>query len=357
MVSNRKSRVLPVAGLALGIALCLSSVARAEPSAGDRETARSLLDDGDSKLESKDFAGALKSYQAAHAIMNVPSTGIEVAKTLVKLGRLIEARDTALSVSRMSRTPNEPGAFAKARSEAESLAGELSSRIASLELKVSGADPGQELHLTIDGAAVPSALATVPRKLDPGKHQIAIASAGRADLNASVELKEGEKRVLELALSKAPASVALATVPAAAAGAALLASPAPAASTVPAQAPSAPASDSKGGASSLAYVGFGVGAVGIVAGAVTGFMSLSKASSAKKFCTGNDCTAEASDDIKSSKSLANISNVGFAVGVVGLGVGIYGLLSSGRAAEPAPSAAAHWDLRVGARSLGLAGNF
>jgi hypothetical protein len=329
--------------------LSFASVAHAEPSAADKETARSLLDDGDQKLESKDSAGALKSYQSAHAIMNVPSTGIEVAKTLVRLGRLVEARDTALSVSRMPKSSNEPRAFGQARAEAEGLASELASRIPSLELKVSGAAPGQELHVTIDGAAVPPAVATVPRKLDPGKHQISVSSAGRADLNASVELKEGEKRTLELALSNAQA----------AAPAAVAATPTPVgpAAQPPAEPQSAPVPESKSGVSSLAYVGFGIGAVGIGVGSITGLMSLSKASSAKKFCTGNDCTPAATDDINSSKSLANISNVGFAVGVVGLGLGVYGLLSSGHAPEQTQATARHWDVLLGARSVAVAGAF
>ncbi|HWZ93161.1 MAG TPA: hypothetical protein VNW92_30085 [Polyangiaceae bacterium] len=355
MASSRKWGAQFSAGLALGAALSFTSVARAEPSAADKETARSLLDDGDQKLENKDFAGALKSYQSAHAIMNVPSTGIEVAKTLVRLGRLVEARDTALSVSRMPKSSNEPRAFGQARTEAEGLASELAARIPSLELKVSGAAPGQELHVTIDGAAVPPAVATVPRKLDPGKHQISISSAGRSDLNASVELKEGEKRTLELALTSTPAAAPAA--PVAAAPSPVAPAPVAPAAPAPAEPRSAAVPESKSGVSSLAYIGFGIGAVGVGVGTVTGLMSLSKASTAKKFCTGNDCTPAASDDINSSKSLANVSNVGFAVGIVGLGLGVYGLLSSGHAPEATQATARHWDVLLGARSVGVAGAF
>src|SRR5436190_23509399 len=56
------------------------AVARAEPSAADKETARSLMDEGDRKFAAKDYKGALDAYQGAHAIMGVPTTGLEVAK-------------------------------------------------------------------------------------------------------------------------------------------------------------------------------------------------------------------------------------------------------------------------------------
>ena len=73
-------------------------IARAEPTAGDKETARSLMDEGDRKFAAKDFKGALDAYQGAHAIMGVPTTGIEVAKAQEALGLLVEARDTLLAV-------------------------------------------------------------------------------------------------------------------------------------------------------------------------------------------------------------------------------------------------------------------
>jgi hypothetical protein len=82
-----------------------------------------------------------------------------------------------------------------------------------------------------------------------------------------------------------------------------------------------------------------VGAAGIAVGSVTGLMSLSKASSAKDRCDGNTCPTSAEDDAEASKTLATVSNVGFGVGLVGIGVGIYALLSS-RSSPPdgAPAA-------------------
>src|SRR5262245_66695671 len=80
-----------------------SALAVAAPSAQDRERARGFMDLGDDKTAAGDLEGALKAYQAADGIMGVPTTGLEVARALEKLGRLIEARDACVRVTRFPR--------------------------------------------------------------------------------------------------------------------------------------------------------------------------------------------------------------------------------------------------------------
>src|SRR5262249_12998493 len=72
--------------LSIGLAVSLGAAvfapeARAnEPTAAEKETARTLMDQGDEAFAAKDFPTALKHYKAAHAIMGIPNTGIWVAK-------------------------------------------------------------------------------------------------------------------------------------------------------------------------------------------------------------------------------------------------------------------------------------
>src|SRR5262249_1001249 len=80
-----------VAGAVALTRLAHVSPAYAEPSAADRETARSLMNEGDAKFDAKNYAQALKAYQGAHAIMGLPSTGYAVARTQAALGQLVEA--------------------------------------------------------------------------------------------------------------------------------------------------------------------------------------------------------------------------------------------------------------------------
>ena len=50
-------------------------------------------------VATNDLEGALKRYEAAHEIMGVPTTGIEVARTRAKLGQLVEARAVAIELT------------------------------------------------------------------------------------------------------------------------------------------------------------------------------------------------------------------------------------------------------------------
>src|SRR5262245_39056748 len=64
-----------VAGLLVTVAV---GSALAEPTAAEKETARALVKSGREKRASGDLKGALADFQAAHAVMHVPTTGIEV---------------------------------------------------------------------------------------------------------------------------------------------------------------------------------------------------------------------------------------------------------------------------------------
>jgi hypothetical protein len=121
---------------ALGAA---SGASAADPSAEDKERARTLLLDGRSKLQAGDAEGAVKAFQAAHAIMGVPTTGLDLARGVAAQGRLIEARAVALEVTRIPAAPKEPEAFANARVTAEKLAEALSARIPALVIAGGGA--------------------------------------------------------------------------------------------------------------------------------------------------------------------------------------------------------------------------
>lgn len=182
-----------------------SSITHAQPTtspnAADRETARSLMGEGDQKFEAKDYAGALRAYEGAHKIMGVPTTGIAVARALEALGDLIEARDVALQVARIPVTPNEPRPFAAARTDAESLADKLASKIATVKVEVSGVPAGTAVRLTIDGVAIPPEAASLPRKVNPGKRTVSASAPGFATATQELTLKPGATVEAKLALS------------------------------------------------------------------------------------------------------------------------------------------------------------
>ena len=208
--------------IALSITLTASLLAPSpaladEPSAADRETARSLLIDGRKRLEQKDYPGALKSLKAAHAIMNVPTTGLDYALALEAVGQLIEARGVALAVTRMPPRMGEPEAFADARASATVLAERIATRVAAVVITVKGLPAGVEPTLTLDGAPVPAATIGLPRKVDPGAHVIAASAPGFVTLEKRVELREAATVPVELTL-KPGVSVPLIKAPPPASG-------------------------------------------------------------------------------------------------------------------------------------------
>jgi hypothetical protein len=188
-----------LAPLAPAVMLLAPSAALAQPSSADKETARNLMKEGDTKFAAKDFAGALKAYQAAHAIMQVPSTGLPLARTQLERGLLVEARDTLLQVSRHPKEANEPAAYAKAREEAAQLAQKIAPRIPSLVIVVEGAS-ADAAAVAVDGSAVPSAALGAPRKVNPGSHTVTASAPGYRDASATVDVKEGENEKVTLKL-------------------------------------------------------------------------------------------------------------------------------------------------------------
>jgi hypothetical protein len=163
-----------------------------EPSAADRETARSLLIEGRKKFDRQEFEGALKDFEAAHGIMKVPTTGLDLARAQEAMGLLIEARTTALEVTLMPPKPNEHEAFAKARSAAKDLEDKIAQRIPSLVITINGRSSTEALRVAVDGLQVPNAGLGLPRKVNAGPHTIRISEPGQAPVQREVTLKERE---------------------------------------------------------------------------------------------------------------------------------------------------------------------
>jgi hypothetical protein len=325
--------------------------ALAAPTQADKETARTLMDQGDAQTEAKDYAAALKLYQAAHDLMGVPTTGLEVARTQLALGQLLEARDTALAVTRIPSQKHESRAFTQARHEAQQLADSLSARIPSIQLKITGVAEGVDLTVRVDGADVPQSAARLPRKVNPGKHHIEVIAPGYQSATRDVTVDEGKEVPTEVDLQQAT------TPTAATAQSPLVGSR----SASPAPAPTAAAP--RRGLPTLSYVGFGVGTAGLLMGSITGIMTMAKTSSIKNdHCGGgNDCDPKAQSEMDSADTLSKLSNIGFGVAIVGVAVGVTAWIAA-PAAKPAQTAtskdrAVNLTPVVGTRGIGLLGTF
>jgi hypothetical protein len=168
-----------------------------QPSAADIAQARVLLNQGLKLREEGDARGALEKLRAAHVLANTPITGIELGRTYLALGELLEARETFLSIDRIPPRTEETERSAIARREAAQLAEEVRPRIPSLTVRITGAAP-DSVAVTIDGAAVPAEALGAPRLLNPGSHDVSARSTGGGAAETKVDLQEGESRDVEL---------------------------------------------------------------------------------------------------------------------------------------------------------------
>ena len=313
-------------------AMSVAPVAHADPTAADKETARRLMSEGRARRDANDLAGALQSFQAADALMQVPTTGLEVARTELAMGKLIEAHDKLLAVARTTPVPGEPRPFAEARAAADTLGNDVEARIPTLKITLIGLATGQTPRVAVDGAEIPPAALVAPRAIDPG-HHVVTANADGPPKTQELDIAERETKEVTLDLSVAPP-------------------------------PSPPPSEPDGSPRNhtLSFIGFGVGAAGIIAGSVTGLLAISSFNSAKsKGCVGNRCPPASDGDLDTASTMATISDVAFIVGGVGVAVGVVGLFvgNKGSSDTNAPGGTAAFTVSpwLGPGSAGLHGTF
>lgn len=272
-----------------------TAAVRAEPTPQEKETARALMDQGDELFEAKRFAEALKAFTGAHAIMRVPTTALEVAKTHEALNHLVEARDALMEAVRYPKSPNEPTAYTTAREDAERRAQALGERIPTVQIKVEGAQPGYDLHLSIDKVALPPAAALLPIKLNPGHHTVVVSSEATFDASQEIDLTERQNASIKVSLTARPHVER------------------------PAVASSAPVERrpfrTLGIAASIG------GAVFLGVGTFFGLRASSKQDDAA--CPNNHCPSEAAaETLREANTAATISTIGFVAGAVLLAGGV-----------------------------------
>jgi hypothetical protein len=285
--------------VAIAIVACLLAATPAyAQEAADAETALQLYKDGKQLRDAGNVAGGLEKLRAAYALVATPITALELARTLVSTGRLVEAREIALGVARIPLRKNESQKSADARAEAEALAAQLKPRLASITIKPRPAQPTPKV--TVDGVVVPSEAALVPRVVDPGKHAVVVTGSG-PEARAEIVVGEGESKDVAIDVPPgAKTSEPVASVPG--------------------------GGGSGGSRSPLVYAGFGVAVVGVAVGSVTGVLTLSKASDLKGACASDGrCPPARQSDLDASSTTGTISTVAFVVAGVGVAVGVIGL--------------------------------
>jgi hypothetical protein len=174
--------------------------------------ARQLLNASLDLSSKGDLGGAIEKLQTAQALAHTPIISLELGRDYAAVGKLVEARETLLSVARLPERSEETGRSRAARAQSAKLAEQLRPRIPTLSITVKGA-ASAAVTVTMDGAPVSEEALSAPRLVNPGPHTIAARSAAGAAAEAAVDLKESEARELVVTLPPPPAPPPAASPP------------------------------------------------------------------------------------------------------------------------------------------------
>src|SRR5712691_7270322 len=141
--------------LAVLLALALSSTAAfAEPSAGDRATARTLAQEGQQALESKNYPVAIDKFSRADSLVHAPTLLLGLARAQVGVGRLVEAQENYNRIIRDGVAPNSPHSWTKALEDANKEVAAIPARLPWVTITVLGPTNPEVI---IDSTPIPTA--------------------------------------------------------------------------------------------------------------------------------------------------------------------------------------------------------
>jgi hypothetical protein len=231
----------------------------------------------------------------------------ETAQTLRRAGKIRAAKEKLLVCINAS-CPSV------VKSDCTDRLSEVQKAVPTLVFAAKDAD-GNDLSavtVTMDGAPLVDHLDGTAVPVDPGKHRF-VFTAGAHSSTKELVIGEGEKDRREgILIGSSSASRATTSMP--------------------------EATEGDAGSRSVwpTYVAFGVGATGLVVGSIFGVMALSTKSTLDSECPSK--TGCPQGDIDTLSARGWVSNIGFAVGIVGAGVGIVLFATSGGSDQPSVSA-------------------
>jgi hypothetical protein len=282
------SRALSALILAIVVVAMASPAWGAEPvDAASRSTARKLGQEAVKLFEAGDYPGALDKFNTADSLVPAPTLGLYAARCLVKLGRLVEASERYLEVTRMQLDRNAIPVMRKAQAEAVAERDKLLPSIPSLEIRLEGPQ-GSGVDVLVEGKPLLPGLLGEKRPVNPGKYRI---EAKRTDAAVTEDV---------VVIAGTPARVVLKLPPL----------PPPPAGHMPAL--------RMGG-----WAAIGVAGAGVIVGGVSGLVALAKGQGLLLQCPNHVCTSPATYTGAGAYDAARVaSTVGFITGGVALAVGI-----------------------------------
>lgn len=159
------------------------------PASEPREVteARRLFAEGVELADRERWEEAEQRFREAQRLRPSPSIAYNLALTLGRLGRLVEAHGL------LERVIADAAATAEVRAGATRRRDELSAFIGRIVVRLGGSTDG--VRITLDGRAVDVAQLAEPLLVDPGRHEIVASRGGREIAREAVTVNEQSLRV------------------------------------------------------------------------------------------------------------------------------------------------------------------
>ena len=173
----------------------------------DRAAARSAADAGADAFDQQRYSDAVELFGRAEKLVHATPHLLFIARSLVKLGRLVEAHETYLKIQRERLAPNAPNAFKRAQADAEKEIAEVAPRLAYATVRIEGA-ASDAVQVLMDDAELPAAVVGIAFPVDPGAHTFRAQSGADKSEPVTARFEEGGRQsvVLKISLSSKPAA-------------------------------------------------------------------------------------------------------------------------------------------------------
>ena len=240
------------------------------------------------------YEQALAAFRASYAASPSPNSRLYIARCMRQLGRSAAAYDeyALVIVEAADRATSEAKYAATQKAAAEERAA-LKEKVASLSVEMPGDMAGASLR--VGAEEIPPGRWDQELTVDAGKVIVRVEAPGRKTLERELALAGGEKMRLVVALPAAEASSGPLSK-------------------------EEPSSSSKVPLLPMAYASAGVGVAGFALFAIFGLKAASKYDDLDQKCPGR-CGPEYQDEVDAGRRDTSISNVGLALGVIGLAGG------------------------------------
>jgi hypothetical protein len=192
------------------IGVILAAVALVSPTTAEAQTkeqkagARAAAEAGGDAFDAGKYAEAADLFERAERLIHAPPHLLYGARANVKLGRLVEARELYLGLTREKLASSAPRAFRDAQQMGEKELADVEARLPYISVVVQGGPVQMPVKVTRNGEPVPPELVGIPTPANPGEYSYQAFAEGMESTATSIKLKEGARETVVLTLHEIP---------------------------------------------------------------------------------------------------------------------------------------------------------